>query len=471
MQITVALDGSKVRNLTVSPGDEITINLTVYEHDGDTSSLAYTNPEIAVNDGNSYPVSTEFSVPLDVGRTPYRLTVEIDGDTTTVAYGYLQTDQPGSCSVVVCECIGGGSSSGGGSSYQPLNDNLTSISQLEDPDADRIMFWDDSEGEWSFLTLGTNLSITGDTLNASGGGGSGDVVGPASSANNRVAFFDGVTGKLLKDSGLTLSGSNTGDQTNITGNAGTATTLQTSRNIDGIAFNGSADITVIAPATVAASSKATPADADVLPIADSAASNVLKKLTWANIKATLKTYFDTLYLALVAPGASGNVLTSNGSAWTSAAPAGATVSALCVRREEAAGTNGGNITASTWTTLVLNTTVSNSITGASRSGNQVTLPAGTYVLDGWCPIGGVGAGKLRIQNITDTTTALTGFNFVGGGPGYGATIVGTFTLAASKVLEFQIWAPTAVGSSALGNGTSIGTDNEIFAGFTVMKVA
>jgi hypothetical protein len=30
-----------------------------------------------------------------------------------------------------------------------------------------------------------------------------------------------------------------------------------------------------------------------------------------------KTYFDTLYLALVAPGTSGNVLTSNGSAWTS----------------------------------------------------------------------------------------------------------------------------------------------------------
>lgn len=44
-------------------------------------------------------------------------------------------------------------------------------------------------------------------------GGSGDVVGPASSVNNRVVFFDGTTGKLIKDSGITLSGSNTGDQT------------------------------------------------------------------------------------------------------------------------------------------------------------------------------------------------------------------------------------------------------------------
>jgi len=39
------------------------------------------------------------------------------------------------------------------------------------------------------------------------------VVGPASAVDNRVAFFDGVTGKLIKDSGLGLSGSNTGDQT------------------------------------------------------------------------------------------------------------------------------------------------------------------------------------------------------------------------------------------------------------------
>jgi hypothetical protein len=40
-----------------------------------------------------------------------------------------------------------------------------------------------------------------------------------------------------------------------------------------------------------------PVDADEIPLVDSAASNVLKKLTWANVKATLKTYFDTLYPA------------------------------------------------------------------------------------------------------------------------------------------------------------------------------
>lgn len=42
-------------------------------------------------------------------------------------------------------------------------------------------------------------------------------------------------------------------------------------------------------------SKTTPIDADSLPIVDSAASNVLKQVTWANVKATLLTYFNALF--------------------------------------------------------------------------------------------------------------------------------------------------------------------------------
>jgi hypothetical protein len=88
------------------------------------------------------------------------------------------------------------------------------------------------------------------------------------------------------------------DQSSIA--AGTAATLATPRNIDGQAFNGSADITVIAPGTHAAASKATPVDADEMPLADSAAAWGLKKLTWANLKSTLKAYFDTVYQPLAA---------------------------------------------------------------------------------------------------------------------------------------------------------------------------
>jgi hypothetical protein len=51
------------------------------------------------------------------------------------------------------------------------------------------------------ITLGTNLSLTGTTLNATGGSGGGDVTGPASAVSGNLASFNGITGKILQDSG------------------------------------------------------------------------------------------------------------------------------------------------------------------------------------------------------------------------------------------------------------------------------
>jgi hypothetical protein len=56
-------------------------------------------------------------------------------------------------------------------------------------------------------------------------------------------------GTLATQSGTfsgTSSGTNTGDQTTVSGNAGSATVLQTARTINGVSFDGSANITVTA---------------------------------------------------------------------------------------------------------------------------------------------------------------------------------------------------------------------------------
>jgi hypothetical protein len=68
----------------------------------------------------------------------------------------------------------------------------------------------------------------------------------ASSARTNLGL-----GTLATQSGTfsgTTSGTNTGDQTTVSGNAGTATALQTARAINGVSFNGTADITVTAAA-------------------------------------------------------------------------------------------------------------------------------------------------------------------------------------------------------------------------------
>jgi hypothetical protein len=58
-----------------------------------------------------------------------------------------------------------------------------------------------------------------------------------------------LAGNLTVSSAATISGTNTGDQTNITGNAGTATTLQTARSIYGNNFDGSAALSQIIAST------------------------------------------------------------------------------------------------------------------------------------------------------------------------------------------------------------------------------
>lgn len=123
---------------------------------------------------------------------------------------------------------------------------------LSDPNADRIMFWDDSAGQVTWLEAGSGLSITGTTLTATGGVPTQiTVANEASDTTCFVGFFTAATGDLgpKTNAGLTFNSSTgmltaTGFTGPLTGNASTATALQNARTIGGVSFDGTANITV-----------------------------------------------------------------------------------------------------------------------------------------------------------------------------------------------------------------------------------
>lgn len=139
------------------------------------------------------------------------------------------------------------------------------------------------------------------------GSGTGDVVGPTGAVDSRIAAFDTTTGKLLKDGGKTIAEVlNTDNHTDGTTNH--VFTAADDTKLTGIeALADVTDAGNVGSSIHGATAKTTPVDADTMPLIDSAASNVLKKVTWANIKATIKAYTDTLYAAAL--GADDNYVT------------------------------------------------------------------------------------------------------------------------------------------------------------------
>ncbi len=78
--------------------------------------------------------------------------------------------------------------------YQFKDDGLSALAALTAPG----LYYLSAIDVWSLVTIGSGLSFTAGTLAASGGGGSGDVVGPASATADAPAVFNGTTGKLIK---------------------------------------------------------------------------------------------------------------------------------------------------------------------------------------------------------------------------------------------------------------------------------
>lgn len=101
-----------------------------------------------------------------------------------------------------------------GASLTDILDLTSQALSADDAGSDKLVFWDDSAAKLTHLTLGTNLSITGTTLNATGGGAS-----LGSDGADDGAFLGGNIGLI------DLSGGPGVDPDGNGGNGGTITMI------------------------------------------------------------------------------------------------------------------------------------------------------------------------------------------------------------------------------------------------------
>jgi hypothetical protein len=134
-----------------------------------------------------------------------------------------------------------------------------------------------------------------------------------------------------------------------------------------------------------------------------------------------------------------------------------------LRDQQSAGTQGGSSSSGSWNTRVLNTEVSDSDGIVSISANQFTLAAGRYLIRARAPFQNSGVAKLRIRNVTDSTTALIGGQSnAASNSDVPSFVIGEMTIAATKTFELQYQSSASQATSGLGVATNFG-EVEVFA--------
>lgn len=112
---------------------------------------------------------------------------------------------------------------------------------LTDPNADRILFWDDSAGGVTWLTPGSNLSITGTTLNATSGGSlsDGDYGDITVGSSGTTLTIDNSAVTLAKIANAAASSKLVGSGASGSGSAYVEITLGTNLSMSGTTLNAS----------------------------------------------------------------------------------------------------------------------------------------------------------------------------------------------------------------------------------------
>lgn len=137
-----------------------------------------------------------------------------------------------------------------------------------------------------------------------------------------------------------------------------------------------------------------------------------------------------------------------------------------VSEQQSSGTNGGTATSGSWISRVLNTKDSDTASIASLASNQVTLPAGTYIVNATSPFHATNVSQIRLQNITASTTLLLGTNTQTNTSTVSfSTIIGIITLASSSAVAIQYQVTGGGSANDLGQSGAFGTEIYTVADF------
>lgn len=134
--------------------------------------------------------------------------------------------------------------------------------------------------------------------------------------------------------------------------------------------------------------------------------------------------------------------------------------AVVVANAPANGTAGGGATAGSYFDYPFTTVLQNDLSGegAALASNTITLPAGTYDVFSHVPFYLTGLSRLRLQNVTDSTTytsvSSTTSRQVTTNEMHSAGLIGRITLNATKNIKLQARVGTTRATDGLGQPAS-----------------
>jgi len=143
-----------------------------------------------------------------------------------------------------------------------------------------------------------------------------------------------------------------------------------------------------------------------------------------------------------------------------------------VRDEKASGTNGGAFTSGDWRTRDLNVVKTNTISGASLSANQITLPVGTYRVRATAPALNTATNKAKIRNISNSSDSIIGSSEMTGSVNHlsTSTVIGSFVLVSESIIELQHRCfTTNAATSGFGLASNLGVV-EVYSEIEIWKI-